>query len=280
MTRRATIVASLVLALESASPGRATAATLQPETIAAWNAYVAATEGRIAGELASGRGFLTTDFQPDGARIRRAILGGGVPVSKMHDLDHMIEVPGGLISHWRGSVLLPGVRLAALMNQLQHPLEQGPHQEDVVSLRVLDRGPDELTLFIRMTRTKIVTATYDTEHRVEYQRQGATRVSSRSVATKIVEIDKAGTDHEVAKTQGNDRGFLWRMNSYWRYLEVPEGVIVELESLTLSRSIPLGLGVVVQPIIDGVANESMTRTLDSLRNTYALRAATEVRVHQ
>lgn len=177
-------------------------------------------------------------------------------------------------------MLLPGVTLAGLLNRLQHPQEQGPHQEDVLALRVLDRQPDQLTLFIRMTRTKIVTVTYDTEHRVEYRRHAPTRVSSRSVATKIVEIEGAGTGRESAKRQGQDRGFLWRMNSYWRYQEVPEGVIVELESLTLSRNIPLGLGALVQPIIDGIASESMTRTLTNLRQTYTNRAVTTAEVHQ
>ncbi len=37
------------------------------------------------------------------------------------------------------------------------------------------------------------------------------------------------------KPEGKDRGFLWRLNSYWRYQQVDGGVLVECESLTLSR---------------------------------------------
>ncbi len=58
------------------------------------------------------------------------------------------------------------------------------------------------------------------------------------------------------------------MNWYWRYEQVDGGVIVELESLTLSRSIPLGLGMVVEPIINRIARESIYRTLDSMRRLY------------
>ena len=61
------------------------------------------------------------------------------------------------------------------------------------------------------------------------------------------------------------------MNSYWRYEQVAGGVVVELESLTLSRSIPLGLGAIVEPIIDRIARESIDRTLENLRRTYARR---------
>ena len=54
------------------------------------------------------------------------------------------------------------------------------------------------------------------------------------------------------------------MNSYWRYEAVPGGVIVELESLTLSRGLPWGMGTVIRPLIERVARESIERTLVTL----------------
>lgn len=234
-------MAPVICLLGAASP--AAAATLTPETVAAWNECVATTETRIGGELAAWTGSLTVE-EPRGATT---------------------SVDGGMISHWRGSVLLPGVELGALLHRLRNPREQGPHQEDVLAVRVLDRGPDFVDIFIRMRRTKIVTVTYDTEHHVEYRRHGPRRASSRSVATRISELDDEGR----GKPPGEDRGFLWRMNAYWRYEQVKGGVIVHLESLTLSRGIPLGLGPVVRPIINRIARESMARTLDHIRRTYA-----------
>ncbi len=55
------------------------------------------------------------------------------------------------------------------------------------------------------------------------------------------------------------------MNSYWRYEQVDGGVLVECESLTLSRSIPAALLYIVRPLIKSVARESMQRTLRSMR---------------
>ena len=248
------------------------AATLEPPAIAAWNTYVAATEARIARELTAPRGFLVSDFVNGAAGVRTAVTSRQIPVSEMHTIDasgNRLDGADSRITLWRGSVFLPGVTLDGLLHRLQHPSERGPHQEDVLALRVLERGPDRLRLFIRMTRSKIVTVTYDSEHDIGYRRHGPRRASSRSVATRITEIADAGTPEEYAKPPGRDRGFLWRMNSYWRYEEVSGGVIVELESVTLSRSIPLGLGTVVEPIIDRIARESMTRTLDNLRLTHA-----------
>jgi len=117
-----------------------------------------------------------------------------------------------------------------------------------------------------------VTATYNTEHDVSYRSHGAGRASSRSVATRIAEVENVGGPDERECTPGMDRGFLWGLNSYWRYQAVQGGVIVELESLTLSRGVPWGVGAVVRPLVDRVARESVTRTLVSLRARFATSA--------
>lgn len=269
---RVSALVSLALAVMLAAPTGAAAATLQPQTVRAWEAYVAATEARIARELSGPRGFLVSDFTPEATGTRARVRAGQLAIDDMATPDSTgmaIDVPGGRIAHWRGSVFLPGVALDQLLQRVQHPSERGPHQPDVLAVRVLDRRPQGLALFIRMTRTKIVTVTYDTEHRLDYRRHGRTRASSRSVATRIVEIDDAGTASERAKAPGEDRGFLWRMNSYWRYEQVDGGVIVELESLTLSRSVPMGLGLLVTPIINRIARESIASTLEQIRRTQA-----------
>jgi hypothetical protein len=246
------------------------AGPVQPRTVKAWDTYVAATEARIQNELGSARGFLVSDFAPEGVGARARLLRGEIVMSEMTTTAgaSTLEVPAGLVSHWRGSILVPGLTLATLLHRLQHPSERGPFPPDVVALRVLERKPDAVTLFIRMTRTKIVTVTYDTEHQVTYRHHGAQRASSRSVATKIVEIDGADTTAGDTRPSGSDRGFMWRLNAYWRYEQVPGGVIVELESTTLSRAVPFGLWAVVRPIIDRIARESIGRTLDGIRQIY------------
>jgi phosphatidylglycerophosphate synthase len=253
------------------SPASASAATLHADTVETWNAYVTATERRIDRELSSPRGFLVSDFTPESSDARARVRRGEAVISEMRTNSSggkTIAVPDGLISHWRGSIFLPGVSLETLLQRLQHPSERGPHQQDVLAVRVLARTPEELTLFIRMTRSEVVTVTYDTEHVIGYRRQSATRASSRSVATKIAELEGAGTADEREKRPGEDRGFMWRLNSYWRYEQVAGGVIVEIESLTLSRTVPFGLTPVVQPIINRIARESIGRTLENIRHTY------------
>jgi len=163
-----------------------------------------------------------------------------------------VGVDGGTISRWHGAVFIPGITIDGLFNRLQYP-GTPPPQEDVVSARVIGRGPDFLRVYMRLVRRAIVTVTYDTEHDMFFQRLSPSSATARSLATKIEEVG------------GGDKGFLWRLNSYWRYDAASGGVLVTVETLTLSRNVPLVIRPVAGPIVNRVARESMIRTLTALR---------------
>jgi putative flippase GtrA len=207
-------------------PRSAHAAELTAPTLAAWNAHVAATEAALS--QAAG---------PEGA---------AEPAGRE------IQVPGGLIHEWRGTVFIPGITVSQLVDALTNP-GTPPPQEDVIASRVLARDGDRLRVYLKVVRTAIITVTYDTEHEVTFVRHGPDRASSRSVATAITE---AG---------GDDHGFLWKLNSYWRYRQTATGVQVDMLSLSLSRGVPMVLRPVAGRIVNRVARESMTRTLDAVR---------------
>jgi hypothetical protein len=134
-----------------------------------------------------------------------------------------------------------------------------------VQSRLLARDGDRLNVYMKLRRTSIITVTYNTEHHVEYTRLSPARAAARSVATRIAELEDAGTPKEHEKPAGEDSGFLWHLNAYWRYEEVRGGVIVECESVSLSRSVPMLVRPVANPIVDRIARESLLRTLESLR---------------
>ena len=212
----------------TASPIDAAAAP-GPKTIDAWNRYAADVETRF--ELASG-----ADWSGDARAWGESV-----------------DVEAGIIVDWHGLVFIPGITIEQLLDDLLHP-ERAPLQEDVVALRVLERTPDSLRTYLRLVRKTIVTMTCDTEHEMTFRRRTPGLLTARSVATSIREAD------------GGDRGFLWRMNSYWRYRRVDGGVVVEVESLTLSRHVPSLARPIAVPLINRVARESMLRTLETMRD--------------
>ena len=255
MMRGRSFIAAALLLAGLCGPMSA-AGGLRPETVAAWDAYVRATEARIAQEGPTARGRAETGVIEVTREMSRGADG------------RPFEVPGGMVHHWRGRVFIPRASVDEIIARVANPGAADTDQEDVVAARVLARGPGSLRLFLRLRRSQIVTAVYNTEHDVRYGRQPDGRAWSRSTATRIAEVAEPDTPRESERLPGDDRGFLWRLNSYWRYEGVPGGVLVECESLSLSRSAPAAVLGAARPIIDHVASGSMERTLLALRTRF------------
>jgi hypothetical protein len=84
-----------------------------------------------------------------------------------------------------------------------------------------------------------------------------------SRSTHISEIDSPGTSAERVLTASQEHGFLWRLNTYWTYVERDGGLYIEVESISLTRSIPDGLGWAIGPFVESVPRESLEFTLRS-----------------
>jgi hypothetical protein len=172
-------------------------------------------------------------------------------------------------------VFLPGTSLEQVLRVLRDGAgREAELYEDVMASRLMWKDGNRLSVFMRLRRRTVLTAIYNTEHLVEYFPIAKGRASSRSVATRIAEVQDAGEPSEREKKTGEDRGFLWRLNAYWRYLETDGGVLVECESVSLSRSVPTLARPVVSPIVKRVARESMARTLRAVRSAVSSLGAT------
>jgi putative flippase GtrA len=269
--------AAMVMMIATAASAQADSleAVLQAKTVQGFAKYVAAVEARRAKEITDHVPFLAFERQPAAAqaRIMTLLRRGEVHVERAAGArdaaSNEIEIDGGLINHWRGTVFVPQVKLDQLLKVLQEPQADKHKQEDVLSSRVISRDGDSQKVFLRLRRTKFVTVVYDTEYDVDYIRVDPDRAYSNSISTKIVEIENAGTPRERALPEGNDHGYMWRLNSYWRYKQLPDGVLVEVESLTLSRDLPAIIGPIIRPIVNSTARESMSRTLASVRARFA-----------
>jgi hypothetical protein len=101
---------------------------------------------------------------------------------------------------------------------------------------------------------------------VKYIQLGPKRWRSISRSTKIAEVDNAGKASEREKPPGTGEGFLWRLNSYWRFEERDNGTWVECQAVSLSRDVPTGLGWVVEPIIRNLPKDSLENTLRATRD--------------
>jgi putative flippase GtrA len=252
-SRQALLVAAAALA--SVSPLSAQSS----EALAGWTTYLQKVEARHAN--AAGTPFLTLDMV-QASRWRERARGGEVVM-------HEVEPPGiddGKLHHWAGAIYVPRTTVHAILTRLQeHAGRESEFYEEVKASKLLERSGDRLRVYLRLYRDAgPVEATYNTEHAVEYRRLGDTRATQRSVSTKIAELANAGTPREHEKRPGDDNGFLWKLNAYWRYEQWGDGVLIECESVSLSRSVPFLIRPIANPIVDRIARESLARTLRSL----------------
>lgn len=236
-------------------------AELRPETIAAFNRYVALTEQRMDHEP-----FLIVDALPEPTRQATVtdLRSGGLRIEPLdtRDAGRRVEVPGGLIHHWIGDVFLPGVSVqdvVALLQGYDHHAEI--YAPVVTRSRLLKRVDDSFRFYLRFTMKKVITVVVNSEHEAKFSMPGPERVEGRIHSLRIAEVDQPNTPEEREKPVGNDGGYLWRLNTYWRLQGRDGGTYVECESVSLTRNIPTGFGWLVRPFVTSIPRESLTFTL-------------------
>jgi hypothetical protein len=265
---RSALIAFVLLSL--LVPGSTGAADLRPQTLEAFNRYVHSTEGQIDSELTRGQPFLWIESLPESRReaAYRDLREGKVVIERLETLDagKRIDVPGGLIHHWIGTIFVPGATLArTIAFERDYDNQQRYFRPDVMRSRILQRDGNDFVIELRFYKKKVITTVIDTTHDVHYQPVDATHQWSRSHTTRIQEVDDAGKPDEKLEPEGHDRGFLWRMNTYWRFEEKDGGTYIESQSISLTRDIPTGLGWMIGSYVNSVPRESLTFTLDHTR---------------
>jgi hypothetical protein len=120
----------------------------------------------------------------------------------------------------------------------------------------------------------------DSDFRASYFRVNDRRWYSISEATRIQEIGGYGTGAQHTLPEDEGMGMIWRTCSITRFEERDGGVYIEIETIVLSRDIPISLRWMVDPIVRRVSRESMitslretqdaVRSADKLEHSYAV----------
>lgn len=267
MNARAKILLFILSSLLVASGARP--AELKQRTVKAFNRYVSTTESRMTSDLAHGR-FLYIDRLPQAqqraiyARLARGEIVFDHLVTR--DDGRTIPVPGGLVDHWLAVAFIPGARLSqtlALLQDYNH--QQDLYEREIAQSKLLSENGGEFHIYLRLYYRAIVHVTYDANFDVKYTPISGTQEVSRSVSTRIAEVDDPGGPDEHEEPVGHDRGFLWRLYTYGRYEQKDGGTYMEIEFVSLSRSIPAFFAWIVKPYLKKIPTGYLTDILGSTR---------------
>ena len=277
----ATLLAAMVFQLGAADLARAgepEPAKLKSQTREAFDRYVKLTEARNDEELKRGKDLLWTDGLPAEQRTEAyaALKRGEVKMQKLELLESgkALSCPGGMIHHWTGVVFIPGATLDDVLGVLQnydrHYVNFAP---DVERSKLESRDGDHFRVYLRFRRHKVITVVLNTEFEINYFHDRPGLAHSRGSAVRIAEVENAGKSDEREKTPGDDGGFLWRMETWWRMEERDGGVYVQSEVVSLTRDIPIVLNWMIKPFVTSIPKETLTATLVATRKAVENRKA-------
>ena len=251
----------------------AQATEVKANTAAAFERYIRATETQRADDLHNGR-FLVLDSLPDPARQESyaKLRQGQLYIEQLHlkENGHSIPIPGGLVHHWVGVMFVPGATLSRVISVLQdYDNHKNVYKPDVRRSKLLEHNGNECKIFLQFYRKSIVTVVINANFDVHYTMLGSTRALSQSYSTRIAEVDNPDKSNEHELPVGNDHGYLWRLDNYWRIEEKDGGAYVQVESVALSRSIPNLFAWLINPLVRSIPRSVLSRLLTATRQAVA-----------
>ena len=169
-------------------------------------------------------------------------------------------------------VFIPGATMGDVKAVLQDYEDyKNFYKPKVIDSKELAHHDDEYDVFLRLYEKHVLTVVLNTTYHVRYGMLDPQRMHVTSRSTRIAEVKDSKKLYTEEEPVGDDTGFLWRLNSYWRFEAADGGVYAECEAISLSRDVPLGLGWMIKGFLEKFPKESM---LNTLRGT---RAAVEAR---
>jgi hypothetical protein len=176
------------------------------------------------------------------------------------------EIEGGMIQDWRGAMYLPHATIQKVKTVLQdYDGYKQFYKPEVIESKQLAHQGDDYDVFLRLRKKQVLTVVLNTEYHVRYSRPDPSRMYVVSHSTRIGEVKNPERSLAAERPVGHDFGFLWRLNSYWRFEEADGGVYAECRAISLSRDVPLGLGWMVKGFVAKFPKESMLNTLRGTR---------------
>lgn len=237
----------------------AQAATLQPETVQAWDSYIRTADMQLRERIRPGGSFLWTLEDP----ARAAKVRGGELVVGPAPGQNLKKVPGGLIHHWIGAAFLPGLNINRILEVTRdYDRYKEFYSPFVVDSKLVGRNglEDRFTMVI-MNRALFIKTALDADYLTNTVVLDDCRAYSVSYTTRIQEVEEYGHPSEHRISEGKGGGYVWKLYSLARMEQRDGGVYIELEAVALSRDIPAAFRFVAEPIVRRVSRNSLLTSL-------------------
>ncbi len=251
--------ALMILLVASVYTTQAAAADLKPETVQAWQEYIAAAEARNQEHLLPGSPFLSIDAEPEQA----AKLRQGEVLASPAAPNVPVKAQGGLIHDWVGAIFIPNASVRDVFRVTRDYVHYNAvYHPNVVTAKPLetDDCEDRFSMVV-MNKSFFAKSALDSDYQTVFTRLDDQHWYSTSETTRVQEVADYGGPSQHTLPEGRGTGIIWRLHSIARYEERDGGVYIELEAIALSRDIPAALRWFVDPIVRRVSRSSLVTSL-------------------
>lgn len=218
--------------------------------VAGYNRYVSGVEARIAEGHRHSATFLEGIGHGGPERDRVLVE----PVTPADGL----ALPGALLHDWRGAAFISGATVREFAAMLQdyeaYPQEFAPQ---VLEAHAAAEPGGHFSVEMQVLQRHVISVMLDSRYDVRFGQLDAAHGWSTSRSTAIQEMDGAGRPLNAT----DQHGFLWRLDTWWSYEQCGSGLCVEIETVSLTRSVPTGMGWMIGPFVESIPRESLEFTL-------------------
>lgn len=259
----------LAILLLLLAPALSNGMDLNSKTVEAWDAYILAArmcmEKRASGQIP----FLWADEEQGRAQ---QVLAGEILVEPA-DGDGPHPVPRGLIHDWVGAVFIPKARLDEALGVLaDYERYKDFYKPMVAESRLLAKTPGHEKVSVLMVQKAYsVTAAVETDNDVDIARLDGHRAYSLSNSVRVQEIADYGQPSEHVLPEDHGPGYVWRTFTITRVEQRDDGVYVEIELMDLSRSIPLAIRWLIQPLAERLSRNILRTTMQETQDAVSRR---------
>lgn len=254
----------VVLVTLLASSGVIESATVTSQTLLAWQEHVDNARAELAKGLSRPDRFMRVeqDTGQRGSVVSGDILAGHAPEGGL------TAILSGLVHHWIGAILIREARASDVIGVLQnYDAYADTYSPAVVESRLSNRAGNEFRYKLKFQNKGFgVKAELLGDFRSEYFKLDAASGYSVTMAMNLAELVKVAGGEERPLPAAQARGYVERVFTIVRYRECESGVLVEVETLTLSRDIPGSVRWMASPIVQRFSRNVMITTLERLRN--------------
>jgi hypothetical protein len=285
MNIRSGILALFILLL----PCTSRAGELKSETVKAWDEYIQAVNSQMRDRLNQSGPFLRVEETPDRAS---SVLHGQILVEPVaNDGRHRVpygqhevpygqhEVPYGLIHDWYGAVFVPGAMIEDVLAVLSdYDRYQEFYRPTVVNSKLLERTDDaDRFSLLMLSKFLFVTVALDGQYQSQLTCVDEKRCYIISFSVRTQQVKDYGRPGERTLAPDEGDGYLWRLYAISRFEERDGGVLIENESIALSRDIPASVRWLVNPIVNRLPRNSISIALRQTRDAVSAAAQLDSR---